>query len=1257
MEPIRPLRATLLAAILATSNLCGAQIPLEVVRRDVFGARIVEAQAVTDPAKGARFRLRFTGLPGADYEIFATSDLHDWEALGRATAAGDNAVFEEPLAADAPRFYRVVFNGTDDDVPPTWPADARLTAPVFDNAGLDIDLHFAEDDEGVVAYALYLDGQHRATLGPDELETFVGGLMANTVYEFDVVACDRGANCAQLPRTLTVRTRAPQEPFLNPARIGSVCLNSGEFVIQRTDLAIRGRELDFVFTRTYRSGLAPAGPLGPGWTANCFERLRERRNGDVVWIEGTGRSDTFIRQPTDDYRAPAGVFMDLRKGADGFRLIDAAGLVRHFDPTGRLRSVTTRNGNRLSFEYDAGQLVAVVDDLGRTNTLAYDAAGRLETITDFSGRTVRYVHDDAGNLVAARSPVIAGTPNGNDFPEGKTERYVYDRENPDPYLAHNLVGIVAPNEVANGSLTPREVIAYGQAGFEHGRVVSHTAGGVNATGIPAGGTTSFFVSTTRPHHDGLIVAAIMVTDARGNEVHYELDSTGHLTTQTVTLAQQADAVSSFVHDDEGRLVRVVRPEGNAVALDYDAEHPSRRSQGNLLSVTRTPGPRGAEQPERVTRFTYEPVYNQPRALTTPLGTTWANRFDFEESRDFAAIGARVGWTAGEAEARLTAVGLCAGEPPGDLNGDGETGQVAGNVIRRDAPVVRLDSQSNQARLTGSTTQEAVDWLRYNAFGQLVAWRDAEHNLHRLHYHPEADPNGDGVADNPAGDTGTGGYLASVTVDDAPDPARNSGANPPPASIATRFVRNARGALTAVINPRGIEHRRLLNALDQPVRTLRAASVGNGNPEPEPADGSAESYVTDFHYDANNNLVRREVEDRDNTSNTGGAIGTTLAYDILDQPLEVTDEIDAETTRIQRCFYDANGDSVLSPMDALNAVAREYEERGLPVAITLGATNPPPEALGVGDLTFNPRGGEPSRATFAWDGNGNRIAFTDAADTDGSAGNNGPSGGDRTLCFYDGYDRLVRLVDPAGNVTRLGYDANSNVVLAQRFGPNGGPTPETDDPSDNLLEETRWHYDARNRVTQIDRKLFANAQPEADIQEGADDLGKGNLVPDDGAVNTRFEYDALGRRTFLVQDDGDVYETRYDGAGRPVVVTDPLGNSVEYAHDDCGNVIETRATDVATDEGTGTEVVLTTFLYDALDRLIARVNNLGHTRRFRYDSRDNLLATSDGNGPVTGATINRRAFPDAATTVNAINDHGNVTSPQKSRGMSPGTLTS
>ena len=54
-----------------------------------------------------------------------------------------------------------------------------------------------------------------------------------------------------------------------------------------------------------------------------------------------------------------------------------------------------------------------------------------------------------------------------------------------------------------------------------------------------------------------------------------------------------------------------------------------------------------------------------------------------------------------------------------------------------------------------------------------------------------------------------------------------------------------------------------------------------------------------------------------------------------------------------------------------------------------------------------------------------------------------------------------------------------------------------------------------------------------------------------------------------------------------------------------------------------------------------MDNLGETTYYRYDSRGNLVAMADADGPA-GPTISRRAFSNGALTDNTTNLYGNVT---------------
>ena len=73
--------------------------------------------------------------------------------------------------------------------------------------------------------------------------------------------------------------------------------------------------------------------------------------------------------------------------------------------------------------------------LGRRN--------RLMRVTDPIGRFIQFDYSAAGDLTEVREPDVAGTPQGNDFPNGVRWLYTYGNN-------HLLSTETAPNEAATG---------------------------------------------------------------------------------------------------------------------------------------------------------------------------------------------------------------------------------------------------------------------------------------------------------------------------------------------------------------------------------------------------------------------------------------------------------------------------------------------------------------------------------------------------------------------------------------------------------------------------------------------------------------------------------------------------------------------------------------------------------------------------------------------------------------------------------------
>ena len=90
--------------------------------------------------------------------------------------------------------------------------------------------------------------------------------------------------------------------------------------------------------------------------------------------------------------------------------------------------------------------------------------------------------------------------------------------------------------------------------------------------------------------------------------------------------------------------------------------------------------------------------------------------------------------------------------------------------------------------------------------------------------------------------------------------------------------------------------------------------------------------------------------------------------------------------------------------------------------------------------------------------------------------------------------------------------------------------------------------------------------------------------------------------------------------------DPVGNRVDVSYDDNDNPVKVVETEKYPDGSTRTYE--TYRIFDSVNRVTSATDNVGLTYRYAYDSRDNLVSTTDPNGPVTTGFINGRPVNDA-----------------------------
>ncbi len=973
---------------------------------------------------------------------------------------------------------------------------------------------------------------------------------------------------------------------LQSSSSGMVQYATGEEVKPVPLFTVPGVGLDLPVILTYRSRRDYDYRYGQGWFLNHDVRLRTEGNGDKTYLNGMGRSDTYVLQPGGSYLPPVHYDTNMTVGATT-TITNRFGVVSAFDAQGYRTSVTDRYGNQIQYTWQNDKLITITDTLGRTYSLVYDPQGRLSSITDFGARTWSFRHDYLGQLRRIR------TPASTQFATGRDLWFSYSGNHAQPRFRSNLIHCWnARGQIKqtlfydNNDMVYQEDIGPGSYGFSYD--------------VPNSVTT--------------------VTDQSGNVVKwtfgmYAVPTKIEELTKGLRLGEPTSYITTYTIGANGLPVTKVLPKGNRVDMTYDA---SLNLTERRYKETNTPsnGPT-----DIVWQHQYGGAFSQRTQTIDPRGNVtmftvdgWGNTTQIQ--RPTVSSPATQNITENfsyDASGRVTSA----------ADGEGRTVQFA------------YHTTGSQAGYLQSVTRDPlglalVTSFAYDQFGNITSVTDPKGNVatitvdaenyptevkaptpfnYRRQFTYDADRNVtrvevENIDRKGAVDATTPWIPTTMTYNEVNWLLSRVQKLTATTSATTAYAYDDSGYLTRVAFPEGNEQ---TIEYDERLLVFKATQGA----------GAAEAATVRYDYDDNGNLV---------TFTDGRSNATAFEYDLFDRRTKTTTPLNHYVSYAYDASSNLTGVSAYdSAAMLLAASTRHYDEidrmwKVVRNRFGLGLTASTPTTTITRDrghlvttvtdplsnastYTYDLAGRRltgadtiGNKATYTYDANGNVTKVTDL-----QIPATGPTETFVTDFVYDELNRLKtqKEVDRlnASNVLSTSFEYDSRNNLSFRTDAEGNPV--------------RWTYDLASRLLKNERALqFGPAidQFTQSIDETFeyDDNHRLRKVTDDNFNATTYDYDQLDRRTKTTYADTKFVSWTYDKAHNVATRTDQNGSVVTNTWD-----VSDRLTTRGISLGTGVQgTTLETYTYDGLDRMLSAIDN-DYQVEFTYDSVNNLLRERQG----------------------------------------------
>ncbi len=939
---------------------------------------------------------------------------------------------------------------------------------------------------------------------------------------------------------------------------------TGNYFSEKTDLAINGRGLPLEFTRTYNNKREYKGPLGWGWDFTYNQKLDFFKDGQIGHHRGDGGVNYFAPDGQGGYIPPVGNYDTLVKNPDrSFTLTKRDKTTYHFDLSGRLRTISDRNGNQIKLNYDEHDLIVSAQESGGYRiTFTYDTKRRVKKVSDQLGREVIYEYNQAGDLTSVKDV------------RGGITKYEYNDK-------HWLMK----------SFDPKDYLIIENTYDDQGRVINQKDAGDNifyfdydpankrTTCTNNRGIETVFEYDEHYRQTRKVTSAQTrlitvydtqgnlkeVLDPKGNGSLFEYDDRGNL----ISAADKAGKWTIFKYDDNDNLLEITDPMQNKTVFEYDPK-------GNITKIIDAAG--------KETAFTYN-THGQPETITDPRGYTSRLEYNGAGNLTKATNGREYSYSYGyDAVGRRISV-----TDPKD-----KTTQIKydayGQVTKLTSPLnqeIKYEYDLNGNLTVFTDAKETKTYYEYDKRDNLVKVTDAVGNTTRMEYDPNSNLTKVVNAREKATQYKYDEFDRLTEVTDTLGSTRKMSYDE---NNNITLVTDARGNMTGYAYDKLSRLISVTNALNQSTG-FEYDDISNLLKITDPAGA-----VTRYEYDKLSRVTKIIDALGQETVITYDANGNrTMAldpkkrayyygYDQANNLTETTDPTQAKTI----FEYDENN-NLTSVTDALNKITRLHYD----------AVNQPVEVI-------NPLG---SVTKVEYDKNGNRIKVTDAEDH-------------TTQYRYDPLNRLSKVIDALNNTTEYKYDELGNLRQVSDANRNSTVYEYTYRSQlagvlDAIGNEKAFCYDGNGNLTE---KMDGNGDPISYVYDKLNrlisvqypDLNSVNYQYDrqgnrssmeDPNGTTSYEYDLLGQLLAVTTPDSKRLEYAYDSTGRRTQLKYPDGREVKYQYDQMDRLTE------VTDWSNGS----TKYTYDAIGRRTGTVLPNGVTTNYQYDEANRLLSLANVNG--------------------------------------------